>query len=558
MVNITAPGQDQRLAPGCQHTNNGTMPFPGAREVAAAAVFFLAMCAQLMAADCGNTRYDCAVYYISRHQSSAAIQLLNDELQQSPGNLKALNLLGIALTESGQVEQANQRFKAALAIDASFFPARKNLAINEFDSHHLQQAAANFAKVLEQSPSDEVAQVYLGEISFQKRDFAGAQKHYEKAGKRVAARAPWILHYAECLARSGGVSRAAALLDDLPPNGGDARFQGGLLLGNAGDYPDAAALFASARKNYSDPYVAGYNQLLMLIRAENFSGAISVFNQLQTEPGYNRAELYNLISEAYQKSGDLKQAYESLRTATKLDPAGEQNYVDLAALCLDDADYDLGLQVLDIGIHYVPNSYRMYVQRGFMLVMRGRTVDAEKEFQTASRIAPDKSLPYIALGEVWMQIGQAQKAADMLREKSKIPGADFLMSYVLAESLIRSGADTGTSMETEAVQALQNSIRQNSKFARSHAELGKLLMKEGEIDRAIPELKIATELDPNDSGPFYQLGQAYRKKGQKAQADEMLARVAQLHSPERGADVNQELKRLVKEDTAPSATEAKP
>jgi Flp pilus assembly protein TadD len=132
------------------------------------------------------------------------------------------------------------------------------------------------------------------------------------------------------------------------------------------------------------------------------------------------------------------------------------------------------------------------------------------------------------------------------------------MSYVFAEALIRSGDESGTSMETEAEQALRNSIQLNAKFARSHAELGKLMLKQGDIDRAIPELKAATGLDPNDSGPFYQLGQAYRKKGRKVEADEMLAHVAQLHSPEHETDVNQELKRLVKQDTASSETEAKP
>jgi len=156
-----------------------------------------------------------------------------------------------------------------------------------------------------------------------------------------------------------------------------------------------------------------------------------------------------------------------------------------------------------------------------------------------------------------MQLGQAQKAADMLREKSQAPGANFLIPYIFAEALIRSGADAGSPSAAEAIRALENSIRLNAKYSHSHAELGKLLLKEGELNRAIPELTLATELDPTDSGPFYQLGQAYRKKGEKAKADEMLARVAQLHSPDHDMDAKRELKRLVKQDTL-SETEAKP
>jgi Flp pilus assembly protein TadD len=110
----------------------------------------------------------------------------------------------------------------------------------------------------------------------------------------------------------------------------------------------------------------------------------------------------------------------------------------------------------------------------------------------------------------------------------------------------------------EAIRALEESIRLKSNFPRSHAELGRLLLKEGKVDRAIAELKIATDLDPSDSGPLYQLGQAYRRNGQKAEAEAVLARVAQLHSPEHDLDVRQELKRLVRLDSAQSEAQAKP
>jgi tetratricopeptide (TPR) repeat protein len=526
-------------------------------RVAVGALLSLFVSLLSWSADCGSTPYDCALQSISRHNLSAAIQFLNAALRQDPQDLKALNLLGIALTESGHIDQANAQFKRALAIHPGFVPARKNLAVNEFDQRHLSESASDLNLVLKDTPADPIAHIYLAEIDYQRKNFGLALPHYEKAGARVASNPVWTLHYAQCLAVKGKTIQAADVLRALPPDDADDRFQGGLILGQAGAYSGAAALFASARKKYGDPYLAGYNELLMLIRAENFPDAIRLFNQLVNE-GRGRSELYNLASEAYRKSGDIKQAYDSLRTATKLEPTAEENYVDLAALCLDDESYDIGLEVLNVGIHYVPNSYRLYVQRGFMLVMRGRMEQAEKEFETASSLAPEKSLPYIALGEVWMQTGQAQKAVDLLRPKSAAPGADFLTPYVFAEALIRAGAETGSPAEAEAIRALERSIVLNAKYSHSHAELGKLLLKEGEIDRAIPELQSATELDPNDSGPFFQLGQAYRKKGEKAKADEMLAKVAQLHTPEHEMDMNKELRRLVRQETAPSQSEARP
>ena len=48
------------------------------------------------------------------------------------------------------------------------------------------------------------------------------------------------------------------------------------------------------------------------------------------------------------------------------------------------------------------------------------------------------------------------------------------------------------------------------------------------------------------------------KKGQKAEADGMLAKIAQLHSDDHNLDVRKELKRLVRQDMAPSRAQATP
>ena len=84
----------------------------------------------------------------------------------SPRDLKALNLMGIALTGAGRRDAANERFEAALAIDPRFYPARKNLAVNEYDAGRVGKARAHFESVLKIVPADEVANLYMGEILY--------------------------------------------------------------------------------------------------------------------------------------------------------------------------------------------------------------------------------------------------------------------------------------------------------------------------------------------------------------------------------------------------------
>src|SRR5262249_29790775 len=161
VANAANPGARQRLAPG-SHPPNVIMFVVGLRRAWMATAIALAAPAYSFAGDCGSTPYDSAIYYIEHHHASEGVHVLHPYLAQSAQNLKVLNLLGIALTEAGQVESADARFKQALAIDPSFYPARKNLAVNQFNSRHRDDATRNFAQVLEQVPTDDIANTYLG------------------------------------------------------------------------------------------------------------------------------------------------------------------------------------------------------------------------------------------------------------------------------------------------------------------------------------------------------------------------------------------------------------
>ena len=90
--------------------------------------------------DCDRPAYECATLLIEGGNFDAAIARLRQALTSTPRDLNLLNLLGIALTGAGRSEEANSRFREALALDAHFQPARKNLAMNEFNKGRLVPA----------------------------------------------------------------------------------------------------------------------------------------------------------------------------------------------------------------------------------------------------------------------------------------------------------------------------------------------------------------------------------------------------------------------------------
>src|SRR5207247_1269077 len=75
--------------------------------------------------------YQAAVAYVQQGRNELAIPLLEKLLAASPKDLKARNLLGIALLNSGRRPDALAQFRKAFDADPTFYPALKNLAINE-------------------------------------------------------------------------------------------------------------------------------------------------------------------------------------------------------------------------------------------------------------------------------------------------------------------------------------------------------------------------------------------------------------------------------------------
>jgi tetratricopeptide (TPR) repeat protein len=496
------------------------------------------------AAMCAAVSYDCAVAHVERQEFIAAIRLLDQLAGKEPRNLKVLNLLGIALTGAGKPDAGSARFRQALKIDPTFYPAMKNLAINELDAGRQAEARSLFENVLRYASDDDVAHVYLGEIDFKSGAHGNALEHFEQSRARVFADPRVTLHYAESLLRQGRNGAAVAAFERLLEADAALSFDAGVALGRAGEQVEAARFFGAARqRGYREPYVAGFNQVLMLVEAGEHTAAAAVAEDMLAGE-VKRAELYSLLSRAYYGSGRIKDAYDALRTAARLEPETEEHYVDLAMICLDLENHDLGLEIVDVGLHYRPASPLLYLQRGVLLAMKAQLSEAEKAFEQARRLAPDRPAAYAALAMIWMQTGQTDKAVEALRKETHLR-SDHIIPYTFAVALVRSGVDPASPEATEAIDALRASIRSNGEFAPARSQLGRLLLKRNELEGAIRELEKATALDPDATAALYNLAQAYIRKGDKTRAAELLERVRRMNAAERGDDPDGELKRTV-------------
>ena len=78
--------------------------------------------------------------------------------------------------------------------------------------------------------------------------------------------------------------------------------------------------------------------------------------------GKATSEGLNLLAQAYEKDNETQKALDTLRQATALYPGDENNYLDLANICLDHESYPLGREVVEIGLMYKPESFQTAVR----------------------------------------------------------------------------------------------------------------------------------------------------------------------------------------------------
>jgi tetratricopeptide (TPR) repeat protein len=485
---------------------------------------------------------------VRQGRSAEAVPLLENMLEAAPGDLRARNLLGIALMNSGRGEEASAAFRGAIEIDPAFHPALRNLAVNETTLGHRDAAKGHFERLLKLQPQDPVAHFYLGEMDFDAKRYAQALAHYEQSGELSSKDPRVALRHATSAVESqnrAAAARALARISAAAEAG--IQFEAGLLFARLEQYAEAAECFERAQKGLPDPYQAGFNLTLVRIKGKNYAAAIEAGEQLLAQ-GYRKAELYNLLARAYEPSGRLQDAYDALRAATEIDPQDETNYVDLMLLCFKHEDWDLSLEISEVALGRIPRSYRVRLQRGAVLALKGLWDAAESEFVAAAKEKPEASLPHVMLAQLQISAGRREEGIALLRAQRSLKPDDYLANWLLAEALSQEGALPNSETEQEAVAALQKAVEVKPDAAPPRVLLGKMLAKRGDLQAAARQFEQALKLDPNEISAVYQLALIDQKTGNTKRAEELLEKVSKARAEDPSRATQRQLVRFIQEE----------
>lgn len=455
-----------------------------------------------------------------------ALAFYESSLEGSPDDVRALNMVGSILCMKNDPESSLPYFRRALEHSPDLTAARKNLAMAEFELGHHEDAEENLKRLLGDPADRNLSILFLGMIASETGRHERAVGLLGDVGVLVESQPRALVAYARSLKHVERVDQAKSVLaaararDDLT----------GRDLVDAAQVAAALGLFDEAladleRAEIADSTISGLGvrKVDVLVDAGRSEEALALAQELAEEAP--SGALLSRIAELSESGGDLDGAILALRKRIQLEPKSADGYIALSEFCVRYKNPELALEILDLGLERISNSYRLLVQKGITLGQGQRYDQAREAFEESIKLTSDHSVALTALAVTLILSEQMSGALEMLAGGVEKFPSDFYMHYIYGFALDRSQADdTDQDKRAKAEEHLRKSIKLNGRFPAAYYRLGKLLA-ESDLASAMENLAKAVELDPELTAAKYQLGQLYLDSGRYDDGTRLLREV---------------------------------
>ena len=228
-----------------------------------------------------------------------------------------------------------------------------------------------------------------------------------------------------------------------------------------------------------------------------------------------------LASKAYDALNDPARAVAEAEAALKLDPHSEPAHVQLGYIFLSRNTPLAAVEIFTEAERLFPQSIIVRLGKGLALKELQRYDEAEK---TLAACWPHP-IAFDAHATVLVQRGKFEEAKDLAKRFIEIAREDYRGYYFLA------AAKDGL-QEKDARDAVFQSLERKADFAASHALLGKIQLRDGELEAAAASFEKAIKSRPGLVQAHLQLAQTYRRLGRANEAQREFAIVRDLNEKE--------------------------
>jgi tetratricopeptide (TPR) repeat protein len=427
--------------------------------------------------------------------AAEAEDLCDVALSRSPTNPRLWTLKGIGFDSLGQYSDALKAYYRALAIAPDYLSALEGAAQDEF-----RQGSQKAVPLLEHAeklrPEDSKIFLMLGTLAFLRSDCQKAVAYFERDMSLTQSKPQAMEQYGSCLVQINQAKRAVPIFEGL---------------------------FNQQPQNEA----ARYNFAFVQLQAGQYSDVLRTLAPL-TDRDPPDSDSLSLLVQAYQSILDTPHAVETLQRAMAAYPLNPEFYVSFATISLAHRSFQVGVDVLNVGIARLPSEASLYFARGVLYLELDQYQKSEEDFDRAEVLNPQLPFGSAALGLSKLQLRQPAEAEKIARlDLAKNPDDPYL-NYVLAESIRQQGFQSGTPEFKLALSAAEKSVRLQPDYSRARQLLSRLYLANGKYELAIEQGREAIERAPEDQEALYQLILAMKRAGKTAEIPGLLKQFQDL------------------------------
>lgn len=488
---------------------------------AVASLLFIVACTSLAAGQGqGSVRSESSIGSALRARDyEQALQLIRSQLRESPKDAKLWTLEGIALSGLGNNREALVAYNRALNTSPDYLAALEGAAELEYKEGS-GRAIPLLKRILKLQPDNSTSHAMLGVLAYKQHDCPTVVEHFRASADVISSQPAALAQYGSCLMN---LQRA----------------------------DDAISEFQQIlRLMPNDPH-AQYNLAVAQLTANHGKEAITTLAPL-IEGKNPDPDALDLASSAYEDSEDTPRAVSLLRQAIVSNPKNAKYYLDFAALSFKHSSFQVGIDMIDVGVKELPGVAALYVTRGVLFIQLEQFEKGEADFATANRLDPGQTSGAVAQGLAQIQQSNLDQALATIRSKLKTHPEDAFLHYLEAQVISQNGAEVGTPQFKEAIAASSRAAQLKPDFVLARDLLGNLYLRSGQLEESIRQSRLALQGNPSDQEALYHLIQALRRSGRDPNAEipGLVKRLADLRAESRKTEASENKYKLY--EPAPS------
>jgi tetratricopeptide (TPR) repeat protein len=339
-------------------------------------------------------------------QPDAASKAFDQAIALKPNLPEPLYQRGVLSTDKEQWSEAEQLFRRAIAVDASYLPARLGLAEMLLRSGDFDGAGQELNAAVGLDSHNSSAHYGLGLVHLQKGEFDAATGEFRLALSLRPGYLEAQKNLAEAFILQGKWNDAVALLKHVvaaDPHSGESVTTYARALENSGYQSEAQQQFTRARQLSRDEAnlfraKAESNFGVSLRNQGKFPEAIAAFRRaIEASPDF--CEAHDDLGGVLWQQQDFAAATTEFASAVHCNPdfASARNNLGIAMLYYRH-DLDQAIAQFQGAIDANPGFALAHVNLGKSLATKGQFPEAESEFRSAIVLAPDMAVAHLGLG----------------------------------------------------------------------------------------------------------------------------------------------------------------